>query len=241
MKVSRFLRFSRATVFAAACVGLSAAGHEWMSGRPVPSWALLAAIGVMLTVASALAGRRRGFPVIAGLMLAGELGLHLLFTAAQATAVPVRIDGVAGVVFSSGGVLTVAPAGSAPAGAAGMPMNGMPSMPGMSGAMMPTTPGGRLMSVLMGHGPLGMVAVHVVAGLLCAWWLHRGERTVFGVLMWLLWHGASPLRLLVAEPLAVPRGRAGVRTRPCSDRIGFPGPIAHVIVRRGPPRVSFGF
>jgi hypothetical protein len=238
MKAGRFLRLLRASVFAVACVGLSAVGHVWMSGRPVPGWALFTAVGVMFAAASALAGRRRGFPVIAGLMLAGELGLHGLFTPAQAAAAPVRIDGVAGVAVSSGGVLTGSPAGSVPTGMTGMPMGDMPGMPGMGGM---TPSAGPLMGVLMGHGQVGMVAVHVAAGLLCAWWLHRGERIVFGLLMWLLWYGATPLRLLAAAPLAVPRPRAGMSVLPGPDRVGYPRPIAYAIVRRGPPQVSFGF
>jgi hypothetical protein len=92
------LRGARAAIFAAVCVGLSAAGHVWMSGDGVPGWALALAFAAIAATGYALAGRQRGFASIASLMLLGELGQHLLFTSAQiqaqdARAIPEFVSG----------------------------------------------------------------------------------------------------------------------------------------------------
>jgi hypothetical protein len=80
-------RGARAAIFAAMCVGLSAAGHVWMSGDVVPLWAVVFAFAVLTACGYALARRRLGFPTLAALMLLGELGQHYLFTAAQSPAI----------------------------------------------------------------------------------------------------------------------------------------------------------
>lgn len=87
--VGRNLRGARAAIFAAVCVGLSAVGHVWMSGDVIPLWAVALAFVALTASGYVLAGRERGFLPIAALMLAGELALHLLFTAAQSPAMAV--------------------------------------------------------------------------------------------------------------------------------------------------------
>lgn len=219
------MRTARAVVFATMCVAISAAGHVWMSGRPVPPWALILAMLLVFAAALAAAGRRRGFAAIAALMLTGEFGLHLLFSAAQRTA-------DAGMAIEPG----PATAGSG-AGAMSMPMLGMPGMPGMSGMPAnPPLPGSWLMSLAMSHGPLGMIAVHAAAGLLCAWWLYRGEQAVFG-LLWILALKVPVLTLFDdPEPVVVPV----LPRRPSIPRLApvaaWCEPLDYVLVRRGPPR-----
>lgn len=231
MEIDRPLRGARATVFAVACVGVSAAGHVWMSGAAVPAWALLAALLAVGGAGYALAGRQRGFASIAGLMLAGELGLHLLFTAAQH----------AGVAASSS--------------MSGMP--GMPPMPGMivshpvpaaawlcgGGKTGLGGPGSQTVSSSMAsmsaHGAVGMIAVHVAAGLLCAWWLRRGEIAVFRLLrvlarfaaplLVIVWPGA---RMVLDFSFSVPNHR-GERA-PTYRRL-----LVDAVVRRGPPPPLF--
>ena len=213
MKLDRSLRGARAAVFAVACVGVSAAGHTWMSGSAVPGWALAVALLATGVAGYASAGRRRGFGPIAGLLLAGELGLHVLFSAAQHAA-----------------------GGAAPA----MPgMAGMPAMPGMAGMQMPsgvpTAPGAGSMAWMAAHGSAGMIAVHAVAGAVCAWWLWRGEAAVFRLLGTFA-HYALP-RLLTVWPTA-PVLAEHTRANP-GDRGGHAPAgclfLAHVVVRRGPP------
>ncbi|RBL79430.1 hypothetical protein DDE05_58000, partial [Streptomyces cavourensis] len=73
------LRLMRAAVFTAVCVVLSAAGHSFAAGAPVPAWTLLAGFLGVLAVASALAGRERSLRSIAGALAGGQLVLHVLF------------------------------------------------------------------------------------------------------------------------------------------------------------------
>lgn len=229
MRVGRSLRAGRAAVFAVACVGVSAAGHVWMSGAAIPAWALFAALLAAYCAAYGLAGRQRGLFPIASLMLAGELGLHLLFDAGQ---------------HVSGG-----PASSM----SNMP--NMPGMPSMTGMIMPhAVPasawlcgGGSaasgstwLMSWMSAHGSTGMVAVHAAAGLLCAWWLCRGEVACFH-LLGLLAQLALPLLVLAwpdaapaVAPFALRRPVAADERAPAGRRL-----LGHAVVRRGPPAPAF--
>ncbi|PWS40702.1 hypothetical protein DKT74_31470, partial [Streptomyces sp. ZEA17I] len=73
------LRLMRAAVFTAVCVVLSAAGHAFAAGAPVPAWTLLAGFLGVLAVASALAGRERSLRSIACALAGGQLLLHVLF------------------------------------------------------------------------------------------------------------------------------------------------------------------
>jgi hypothetical protein len=218
MNATRPMRTARAAVFAVACLGVSAAGHVWMSGRPIPVTVLVPGFALVFAVALAVAGRSRGFPLIAGLMLAGEAGLHLLFSAAQ---------------HSGAGTGTAAMPGMS--GISGMTMPGM-SISGMSMPGMPNTPTAPGLVPMTAVAGAGMVAVHAVAGLICAWWLHRGECAFFALLAWLLGEAAAVL--------LPPAAHAGVRfvlTRPgmrilrVRRRHTYPEPLLHVLVRRGPP------
>ncbi|MFJ2107122.1 hypothetical protein ACIOHH_21325 [Streptomyces microflavus] len=73
------LRLMRAAVFTAVCVVLSAAGHAFAAGTPVPAWPLVAGFLGVLAVAAALAGRERSLPSIAGALAGGQVALHVLF------------------------------------------------------------------------------------------------------------------------------------------------------------------
>lgn len=204
MEVDRSLRAARAVVFAAACVGVSAGGHVWMSDATIPAFALLAAVLTATVAGYGLAGRERGFAPIAGLMLAGELGLHVLFTWAQHT------------------TAASTPTTSAMAGM-GTPV-AMDPMPGWMSA----------------HGCVGMVAVHAAAGLVCAWWLWRGETAVFRLLRTLAHRAVlllvsllSPLPSVIADRAAAVPDRRHART-PAATRL-----LVHAVVRRGPPAPVF--
>lgn len=214
--MTRPARMARAAVFAAVCLAVSAAGHAWMSGRPVPGIALVPGFLLAFLLALAVAGRPRGFALLATLMLAGEALEHLLFTAAQ------HID--------TGG--SAAAASTSTPDMPGMPM---PGMPGMAAA--PTSPhGGAGMSIVMHYGAAGMIAVHAAAGLVCAWWLHRGERAFLALLARAA--GEAVARLLPAAPAAAHRVAAAEHDFALADRVCapcFPKPLIHVLVRRGPP------
>jgi hypothetical protein len=208
------MRAVRACVFAAACLGVSAAGHVWMSGRPVPAGALLLGFALVFAVALAVAGRRRGLLSISALMLAGEAGLHLLFSLGQVGSGAASMPGMA---------------------MPGMAAPGMPDMPGMS--MASTSVGVMPMSTVAGHGTAGMIAVHLAAGLASAWWLHRGERAFFGLLSWMRGKAADllPCAALHAAPQPVV-GRLEPHPVTGSRAPARHEPLTHVLVRRGPPQ-----
>jgi hypothetical protein len=234
VRFGRLLRGARSAVFAAVCVGLSAAGHVWMSGHGLPFWALVLAFTAVGAAGYALAGRQRGLVSISALMLAAEGGLHLLFTATQA---PQSSDS-----SSAAQRLLGATFATLPASARRIPLSdwvcGTMGGAGMGGS------GGlsaRLAADLMaaGHG-LGMAAAHAVAGLACAWWLWRGESAVFRLLRWLgtlaapllavLWPGSHPAPDFASGRIAhVGENALGHTLRLLSARV----------VRRGPPRLRF--
>ena len=234
-KVGRSLRGARAAVFAAVCVGLTAAGHVWMSGEAVPLWAIPLAFAVLAGAGYALAGRQRGFLPISALMLAGELGQHLLFRAAQGPtgSASMATDSAASVpalpTFLSGRAVPLSDwiCGMA----ATTSRSGMAARDGLSA---------RLAADLMaGHGAIGMIAVHAVAGLLCAWWLWRGEAAVFQLLRWFA-ALAAPALLLLRWPatLVVPEFPRSLA--PADDRVlsRLTRLISTPVVRRGPPRTG---
>ena len=213
------LRGTRAAMFAAVCVSLSAAGHVWMSGSGIPLWALAVAFAAVTAVGFVCAGRQRGFLSISALMLLGELGQHLLFTSAQNAISPVsEIPAIP--QFVSGRVVP------ASAWICGMPHSRMTAGhgSGMTGV----------------GGTAGMIAAHVVAGLLCAGWLRSGEAAVFRLLQTLAGLAAeyaAPLLLLFAWPAtsAVP-GRPGFAPVSSGDIVARRTRLlSTVLARRGPP------
>jgi hypothetical protein len=233
------LRAVRAAVFAAACVTLSVTGHAWMSGHAVAPWAVLTACAGVFACAYAVGGRRRGYPAIATLMLSGEAVMHELFMRAQGA--PSSNAGLA-FVHRIGGIVTSLVHSPQPASSAwsAMPMPAgmtMPDMPGMTSGMSgdaATAAGG------MGHGTLGMIAAHVAAGLLCSWWLARGEARVFGLLSALVLALFAPMRLAVAVlgGRFLPPRRAVAADAPM--RVQYSALLTYAMVRRGPPPRGMG-
>lgn len=92
-----------------------------------------------------------------------------------------------------------------------------------------------------GSGP-GMTLAHVVAAVISAWWLRRGERTAWALTRRLAAQVGRPVRdllavlLAAAEPVAPPV-RTPMRRAPVP--IGPTGRVLrHEVVRRGPPHRS---
>ncbi|MGE7386612.1 hypothetical protein ACQKM2_14155 [Streptomyces sp. NPDC004126] len=227
------MRGTRAAMFAAVCVALGAVGHSYMSGMNVPLGSLLAAFAVTGALAWAAAGRRCGPAGITAALLAVQGVLHLAFSAGQAAGhghtapAPALAEPMPG-HHHVPGMRMDAPTGTAAAAdaaaGAGDMAGGMADMAGMAG-----------------HGGLGMIAAHVLAGLFCAAWLAWGEAAVFRLARVL---GAAAL--LAARPLA--RVLALLLTRPApapappARRPAYERPRrlrgavhAHTAVRRGPP------
>ncbi|MEW1636356.1 hypothetical protein AB0469_20035 [Streptomyces sp. NPDC093801] len=183
----------------------------------------------------------------AGMVHASGMADGLGSATGMADAGMVHASGMADGLGSAAGTAHSGMAHSGMVHASGV-ADGLGSVTGMAdgtGSMsaMPDGIGGALADLLgtAGHGGLGMVAAHLLAGLFCALWLARGEAAVFRLAGAL---GATAL--LAARPLA--RVLALLRTRP----VPVPGPPAqrpsyerprrlrgavhaHTAVRRGPP------
>ncbi|MFG2338648.1 hypothetical protein [Streptomyces yangpuensis] len=221
------LRATRAAMFAAMCVALGATGHSYMSGTDVPVFGLLGAFGVTFGLAWLVAGRRRGPLGITAAVLSVQGVLHLVFSGSQAA------QSVSGPAATRGHhhMPAANPGSAGAADAAGMAdMAGVADMAGLAD-----------MAGVAGHGGAGMITAHVLAGLLCAVWLARGEAAVFRlarVLGAAALHAARPL----ARALDLVRARVAAPPAPPVFRAPFPRPRrlrgavhAHAVVRRGPP------
>ncbi|MET9691993.1 hypothetical protein ABZY81_26505 [Streptomyces sp. NPDC006514] len=223
------MRATRAAIFAAMCVALGAMGHSSMSGTDIPFFGLLGAFGVTCGFAWIAAGRRRGPVGITAAVLSVQGVLHLVFSgsaAAKQFAAPATMHGHHSVSAADAGAMAPDAPGVADmahmAGAAGMA-----DATGMAG--------------MAGHGGATMIAAHVLAGLLCAAWLARGEAAVFRlarVLATAALHAARPL----ARALALVRARVAAVPAPPVFPARYERPRrlrgavhAHAVVRRGPP------
>ncbi|GHI21422.1 hypothetical protein Shyd_27930 [Streptomyces hydrogenans] len=228
------LRTLRAALFAVVCVVLAAVGHSSMSAHALDPRTLLTAFAVTAAVAWCAAGRRRGPAAYAGGTLAAQAALHLAFSLTGAH---------------------TPPAGGAATGTAHPPSHlGHPDHLGHEAHSGPeaattadtvtrtltetaTTPDGlaALLAPVADGGP-GMLAVHVLAALVCGLWLARGEAAFLALAEAAL----TPLRHLLAVPLgpvAVPADpRRPVRRPRRNARRPHVVVLAHVLSRRGPPR-----
>lgn len=248
------LRATRAAMFAAVCVALAAVGHSYMSGMNIPLYGLLGAFGVIGSLAWLAAGRRRGPVSITAGLLAAQGMLHLAFSGSQgahAASMPTSMPatGATGPTgtppahhHATGMDMGATGAGGAATGPHGMtPMADMADMAGIADMAGLADLADLAGTAGHGHGGLGMIAAHVLAGLFCAGWLAWGEAAVFRLAGAL---GAAAL--LAARPLS--RALALVRTRvalvpappahcPAYERPrSLRGAVhAHAVVRRGPP------
>ncbi|MFD6229929.1 hypothetical protein ACFWFZ_24105 [Streptomyces sp. NPDC060232] len=210
------LRATRAAMFAAMCVALGAVGHSYMSGTDIPFFGLIGAFAVTFGLAWLAAGRRRGPVGIAVAVLAVQGVLHLVFSGSQAAE---TTDGPAAMRQHLHHV-----------SAADASLGDVAGTADLAGTA--------------GHGGAGMIAAHLLAGLLCAAWLARGEAAVFRlarVLGAAALHAARPLAraldLVRARVAAVPAPPAFPAPYPDREPRRLRGAVhAHAVVRRGPPR-----
>ncbi|MFD3752061.1 hypothetical protein ACFWVT_17825 [Streptomyces cyaneofuscatus] len=193
------LRLMRAAVFTAVCVVLSAAGHAFAAGAPVPAWTLLAGFLGVLAVASALAGRERSLPSIAGALAGGQVALHVLFAygshgSAQAVAAAAPrgsgenplIRFAAGLVCGGGpGQIDAADAHRIVTTAGIDPSTVAGHSHLASGAATTAAPDGgsglaaAYASVAALLPGLPMFLAHLLAALAAGWLLRRGEAALF--------------------------------------------------------------
>jgi len=143
-----------------------------------------------------------------------------------------------------------APAGSAPMSMAmssamstGMSTgsHGMAQMPGMSASMPMGSAGPGMDMGVLGHGLWAMLAAHVIAGLLSAWWLRRGEAATFSLLRTMGTVAVGCLLRLTLLVLGFVRGgwTPPAPGRRLDDTWQLPRTgrraLLHVVIRRGPP------
>ncbi|MEX0170982.1 hypothetical protein [Streptomyces sp. LMG1-1-1.1] len=206
-----------------------------MSAHPLRASTLLAAFTATTAVAWAAAGRHRSTPTIAGALLVLQGALHLSFSTAAAhpaaatpppppNALPHAMPGMAGHAHGMPGMTDHAHA-----------MHGMTdhahAMPGMAdhaAAAVAAQPASGA----------GMVAVHLLAALLCGLWLARGEAAFLAVAGAALAYAFTPLRRLTVRVGVPDAPRPPHRRRRRNARRPHAVVLAHTLSRRGPPRLS---
>ncbi|MFC8513989.1 hypothetical protein [Streptomyces sp. NPDC057257] len=221
-------RLARAAVFAAVCVTTTALGHALMSGDALPWWAVAYAFSGTVSGAWWLTGRERGAAAVVGATVVTQGLLHLLFALAhQLTHAPVAVSPHTGMAMHHEGPTGV--------------LSGSMEMPPGSMTMPADAP---LTSALSHLGSAGMVMAHLLAAVVCGLWLWRGEAAAHRIGRVLTAVVVAPLRRVcrvlfqgVAEPEPPSRRPASgdeERRRPASVSLRY------VVVRRGPPRETYG-
>ncbi len=203
------LRALRAALFAVVCVTLAVVGHSSMSAHRLPAPALLGAFAVTAAVAWAAAGRRRGAPTIAGALIALQGALHLVFSLAGIHPAATHAHAGSGGTHATHGAETLSPATSGTTSAA---------------------------TSVAGTDTAGMLAVHLLAALLCGLWLAHGEAAFFTLARAALAYAFTPLRLLLARVRVPDAPRRAVRRTRRSTHRPRTLVLAHTLSRRGPPR-----
>ncbi|MEI7031579.1 hypothetical protein [Streptomyces pratensis] len=211
------LRLGRAALFAVVCVAVSGLGHAVMSGAPLPFLAQAAALVPAGGAGWWLAARERSAPVTVAAHGMGQSGLHVLFTVVGACLPP-----DSGAHHAGGGH---APPGAAHHAVREAAAGGSPDLSAAFDGTASTT---------------GMAAAHALAGLVCGWWLWRGEVAAVRLGRGLALTVRAPLHtalgLWSARPPAVPPS-ARRRTRRRPGRRPQDLLALHAISRRGPPVV----
>ncbi|MFJ3783805.1 hypothetical protein [Streptomyces sp. NPDC090093] len=226
------LRALRAALFAVVCVALAAVGHSSMSAHRLPATALLGAFAVTAAVAWAAAGRRRGTPAIAGALLTLQGALHLLFstTGAHGSAPAAHHT-----THSPHTTHTLHGTAVPTAGAEGAGSALDPSSSALDAALDPAV--AQVVDSATASGP-GMVAVHLLAALLCGLWLAHGEAAFFALARAALAYAFTPLRLLRALVRVPDAPRGPVRRARRNAHRPHTVVLAHTLSRRGPPLPS---
>ena len=207
-------RLFRTGLIGSVIVALAAGGHLAGGGR-LPEPAIVAALCAVALVPVAILTRfRLSFPVLAGLLGAGQWWLHWSFGALSAAALPALPPRTAGMAAGHAGHTTAGATQGVLDASLAAPGAGM-DRAGLDGAAMDGA----------------MFASHAVATVVTALLLARGERALATLASWF-----RPL-LRLPEPLAlvparVPGPVPAPAVRP-AERAGRRLPA-----RRGPPRTA---
>jgi hypothetical protein len=254
MSEKPILREARAAVFAAVCVLVAVVGHDAFSPGGVPPWLLVLSAGLLFVAVRPLTSRERGLPSILGAMAGVQLALHQVFSLAQQHAA------------TAGAMAMPGMSGSAPATSAG----GSHVLPALGTWWCGPKPPAGIENLLTAYSPTalhaagipvvhvsnlavssagaaahrmtpGMLAAHIVAALVAAWWLRHGEAAAWSLARALATRVTLPLGWL--NRLATP---TVPWTPPSSARAVFdvpdrPGPgvlLRFIVARRGPPAAA---
>jgi hypothetical protein len=201
------LRTLRVTMFSAVCVVLGAYGHWLDSGHHPTAAPLLFGTGLVVFMASRLAGRERSLAGLAAATVAIQAGLHVAF-----------VFGDAAHVSGAGHDLSAGAAAAAPGALPVGPVAGLPATEPRLGMT------------------AGMALAHLVAALVAAWWLRAGEAALWSLCRRAAGRAGAPLRLLLAVLAGGPPPHPPVHVRgwpaapPGRTRL-----LRHALCRRGPP------
>ncbi|MCB5164069.1 hypothetical protein LG634_04360 [Streptomyces bambusae] len=210
------LRTARVAVFTAVCVLLTTLGHVMMSGHTVPWWVPAAGAAALGGPAWLLAARERRRTEVLVFAMAAQGLLHTAFSLvpqpAGTGAAPAPTAGASGAGHLS---MHHPPAPHPPAG---------------------TPPGGPEAMDHLAAGGTRMLALHLLAALLCAWWLACGESAAFRILRAVGTRLAAPFRRPPHPPAPLVPHRPRVRHgRPAPARPLRRLLLSSALTFRGPP------
>ena len=166
------MRVVRAAVFAASCLSLAVGAHRLGGGMQATPTAMVAAVVVLFGFGLVWGRRERRGPVITAVVLASQLALHALFEL-----MPMRAMAASGTdpeLNRWAAMLLCSDAGH-PATIA--QVNAARVLLGLG--PLPTAPTTMHMASPFTAGGAAMLAMHVGAALVMAWWLRRGERAAW--------------------------------------------------------------
>ncbi|MFC9244571.1 hypothetical protein ACFT7S_11235 [Streptomyces sp. NPDC057136] len=224
MEAGPALRFVRAVMFAVVCVAVSGLGHAHMSGGSLPLPVLGSALLLVTGAGWWLAGRERTASGVVAASALGQVSLHAFFSSLPSA--PASMAGHASAVRHSGAMDHSAhSAHSAHESMGDGPSDPMALVAAFDGSVLTT----------------GMAAAHLIAGLVCGWWLWRGETAFVQLGRSLALFVCAPLRtawrLWTVGSSAGPVTRWRTRRRPGRRLQGLL--LLHCLSLRGPPPHGF--
>lgn len=205
------LRLLRSLIVTGVIVGLAAGGHLFGGGNLPAPMITVALAALVLVPVTWLTRRELSFTTLLGLLGAGQMVLHEAFSTLSVSAVcqaPVTAGSHLHAGTSSLHCLPSASAAASAAASAGMDAH-------------PAS----------GVDPVAMLAGHVLAVLATAWFLRRGEASLWQLLAWLrpLVHVLRPVAIPVAGPTTFARN---------PDFIPAPWRNLRLHSLRGPPAAA---
>ncbi len=220
------LRSLRAATFAGASLTLGVGAHRLGGGLEPAHWVWGAAFLLLFAAAWAGARHRRTLPGIAAAVVAGQAGLHVLFERTAASpSLPVDVSAWRALLFCR-------EHGAAVSDATVLRTR---ALLGLSGS----TPGSSAPHPMsMGSMSAPMLGAHLLAALVVAWWLARGEAAVweFTRTAALTWHRA--VSAVVTGAVAAFGAPARLVALRCADALTTL--LLHFDrALRGPPRPAF--